>query len=1136
MKNKFLLIFFMISLIVGSISVYGGFFSKINSLETVKNYTVLDPILDIEISMGTLEKTSTLETDKVFNKLNYNNLKGNDASFDVNIDTTKTDNTVSFIFNEICGKVLDYKLYKIENCTKNIETYTYKDIEIYNDVNKTYNKQQIIDKIINTPTETICENEIPKDYNFNNGINNVKIVADIQDEICYYNNNIGTMGHSIDWIPVIKGTNSDIFIQEKWAFWNSTGGNTINYDGLYTVVTFTSNGTLVVDGSINATVLVVAGGGSGGSLGGGGGAGGLIYNTSVALSTGNYSIKIGNGGSATTVASAAGNNGSNSSFGNSAFNLTAKYGAGGGAQGLNGQDGGSGGGAGITGSGAGGLGTSGQGNNGGSTTSGSPYPAGGGGGAGAVGGNGVGSTSGAGGYGINYSINGSIVCYAGGGGAPGTSQGASAGSASCGGGAGSLNTGTSGTANTGGGGGATGNGVPSPWAGAAGGSGVVIIRYLTSNSNSTFINLDTILNKNISFLINTTTQTNCTYNGTNNTFIYTLNNTTLHLNISSNGTLYFSPLLNETGSYNIQVGCILASNTSVNTSTTFLYTINNNINNYTTVYNTSNSQTLYGLYTNFIINISNLYGLNYTSANLVYNGTIYSTAIKTETTGYTMFNQSILNNIDLGNFTYYWNIIGNQPSSSGGNFIYITNTTNHTVANISNITVFVRNTFSSVLLDNFKVYVNSVNVCNATIGIYNCTYTPANLSNMTVYINATGYSNYTILTNFKTFIYPNITYGVYPFTIFNFLDETTYGPFQMNSTLGIRLTIICPAASYVYDMNISANASNIFTIPLVCPFTDFNVYVTYGTASYLRNLIYPSIISGFTSINIYLMNLNTLIPGYVSAVNIDFALDDTLSQYPNPSLIINKYINNSYTQITGGRVDMSGKVTTYLIQNNAYIIDLYSNDVFVKQLGQYFSSTSGTLPIRLYDILFGVDPNGFNADVRYDIYNDNVTYSGNTYIISNYNDSALQTSSVIFNVFDESITGALLYTQTSTANSVQFLYNITSYPTLNLVCMLNMTSHGINIIYTLPCQDKTDINLDILSYVDPQIINWFFIILISVLALYATIRTANVMALIIVGMASLFTYFGWLNIGRGLLAVALLVAFINYLADRNKEQ
>ena len=75
----------------------------------------------------------------------------------------------------------------------------------------------------------------------------------------------------------------------------SASGGTVTTDGLYTVRTFTSSGTLTVSGgTLSADVLVVAGGGAGGNSNGtgsgtggsgGGGAGGLIYQTGASIAS-----------------------------------------------------------------------------------------------------------------------------------------------------------------------------------------------------------------------------------------------------------------------------------------------------------------------------------------------------------------------------------------------------------------------------------------------------------------------------------------------------------------------------------------------------------------------------------------------------------------------------------------------------------------------------------------------------------------------------------------------------------------------------------------------------------------------------------------------------------------------------------
>ena len=275
-------------------------------------------------------------------------------------------------------------------------------------------------------------------------------------------------------------------------------GGTITYDGDYTIHTFTSNGTFSTDTTLNATVLVVAGGGGGGSSGGapggGGGAGGLLYNnTGFSISSGDYSVTVGSGGAGALNHTIHGGNGTNSSF-----STMIAIGGGGAGSGdyevvgvADGFDGGSGGGGGTYLDGAGGAGTAGQGNDGGSglKINLQRYAGGGGGGASANGVNGVLDKGGDGGDGTACSINGSSVYYAGGGG--GGVRGTTIGTGGLGGGGnGAYRTyggayiynATAGANGTGGGGG----GNCASFA-PDGGSGIVIIRYLTPTPAPTII-------------------------------------------------------------------------------------------------------------------------------------------------------------------------------------------------------------------------------------------------------------------------------------------------------------------------------------------------------------------------------------------------------------------------------------------------------------------------------------------------------------------------------------------------------------------------------------------------------------------------------------------------------------------------
>lgn len=301
-------------------------------------------------------------------------------------------------------------------------------------------------------------------------------------------------------------------------------------ENLYTGRLFTSSGVFTPAFTGTIEVLVVAGGGGGGmDMGGGGGGGGVISNTTysvtsgtpitVTVGAGGYGAPAGNGGYRLdgqgpqpnqhqfTISAT---NGTNSVFGL----LTAVGGGYGGSSYFGytpnngyGNSGGSGGGAsgysdGNT--GRGGTGTAGQGNAGGGSTG--QYFSGGGGGAGAAGGSGNNPDGGAGvlntilgrqfywgggGGGASYSssIGGNGGIGGGGGGAVGATTGGRGYNSGLPGGGGSPNSwtqtpGGNGGQHTGGGGGG-GSHYNATNKGGEGGSGIVIVRYLSSLGTST---------------------------------------------------------------------------------------------------------------------------------------------------------------------------------------------------------------------------------------------------------------------------------------------------------------------------------------------------------------------------------------------------------------------------------------------------------------------------------------------------------------------------------------------------------------------------------------------------------------------------------------------------------------------------
>jgi hypothetical protein len=263
----------------------------------------------------------------------------------------------------------------------------------------------------------------------------------------------------------VTGTDGDY----SWYKWTDTAA-TGSYDN---------------DTTQDHEYLIVGGGGSGGTWHpGGGGAGGLLTATGLSLTGGNeYTVTVGAGGAAVTTSN--GNNGGDSILsGTGISTLTAGGGgagckadtAGGAGRATNGNGGG-GGYYGVSGGAGNGAGFA-----GGVGTGGSPqYGGGGGGGAGAAGVDGTSAmsgTAGDGGVGVANDIieTGTDVYYAGGGGGNARTNSALCGAGgNGGGGAGHVSTAIAGTANTGGGGG----GVHSGTSG-AGGSGIVILRRLTT--------------------------------------------------------------------------------------------------------------------------------------------------------------------------------------------------------------------------------------------------------------------------------------------------------------------------------------------------------------------------------------------------------------------------------------------------------------------------------------------------------------------------------------------------------------------------------------------------------------------------------------------------------------------------------
>ncbi len=290
-----------------------------------------------------------------------------------------------------------------------------------------------------------------------------------------------------------------LFINVIPSFADPCTGGTATTDGNYTVRTFTSNGTAVCTSDVSGDIIMVGGGGGGGSnRGSGGGAGGFIGATGITITADTYTVVIGAGGYGGTNQNDNATAGANTTVAGSGGAPLVAYGggrgrggtAGGAYSALTGGDGASAAG-GCYGGPSGSTTSSNLGHAGGGSSNSSPgYGAGGGGGAGTAGSNGTSVGGGKGGDGTSSSISGTAKYYGGGGGGGqlSTSQSNSGGQGGGGNGAGynSAVPATAGVNGTGGGGGGGGDGGTAAYnAGAAGGSGIAIFRYLNPDGPTT---------------------------------------------------------------------------------------------------------------------------------------------------------------------------------------------------------------------------------------------------------------------------------------------------------------------------------------------------------------------------------------------------------------------------------------------------------------------------------------------------------------------------------------------------------------------------------------------------------------------------------------------------------------------------
>ena len=364
---------------------------------------------------------------------------------------------------------------------------------------------------------------------------------------------------------------------------------------------------------------------------------------------------------------------------------------------------------------------------------------------------------------------------------------------------------------------------------------------------------------------------------------------------------------------------------------------------------------------------------------------------------------------------------------------------------------------------------------------------------------------------------------------FRLFDERTEEAFNISSPDKITFFLFCPNGTFTTEIN-TTNA----TIPIECDYLKFKFVLDYGATNYFRSFIIPP--EDALDYNIYLIDLAT-----TQYVFNNLIIDDLLDNYDNPSIYVKKTIGNETPVITADFIDVENKVSAYLMENNEYILEIHSDNNPVRILGNYIAAESGDKNLRLYEVTLDTPLGLFNPNVTYNMGKFSIAGTNDTYILAEYEDLNNQTNNVTFIIYRDTYGGSILYSSTTTSNQVEWQFNMTPYENLTLYgdILIDHSQDGQQKFSKL-LNEFSEINLPMKQHLgdteseQQQFLNWFFTLFLSVIAIMATISTADHVALVLVGIAILFSVFGWFVVGNGILGLCLLISLISLLKKGDK--
>lgn len=385
-------------------------------------------------------------------------------------------------------------------------------------------------------------------------------------------------------------------------------------------------------------------------------------------------------------------------------------------------------------------------------------------------------------------------------------------------------------------------------------------------------------------------------------------------------------------------------------------------------------------------------------------------------------------------------------------------------------------------------------------------------------------------------------------TSVSLLDENTLEAYNMDNK---TLTFYAHCEDNInYQEEITSGTQG---ISVDCNYESFSIQVQSNiTPDYVYTRKYLRDLEGQDQfdLDVYLID-----PHETSYIDNEIQIDDMTGTYTNAKLYFNKNINGQNTQITASGLDLKNTMRAVLMHDQEYYVYLESDETGLNYLGKYQSPATSEgfykkSVIHLFDITLTPTINNIVNLVEYQLEVDEdtkqVTYYAKTPdgadpSIINMDVKIYNGSTTTGTLIHDEFYGLETYSHSTLYTFLSGTENLTEYEndTLNAEMRIEFIDDGQIRVkkFETTLWANRELTLPIEEHLGEGVLDWFLVILLGTIALFATIKSANIAAIGIIGLASLFVIFGWFTLSAGTLALAALVSFVSWInSNRGEEQ